>query len=71
MEIESVLHKQTNGFDKIGHFMVEGAFAFMVHLKMLHCSPRALRLKMHEMKISTYAHNNNVFLAMRSAFKKN
>jgi hypothetical protein len=48
LEIESVFHKRMNGFNKIRSSMVEVVFAFMAHLKVLHCSSRALRLKMGE-----------------------
>jgi hypothetical protein len=37
-----------NGFNKIGDSMVEVVFAFMVHLKVLHCNSRAFKLKMGE-----------------------
>jgi hypothetical protein len=48
LEIENVFHKQMNGFNKIGGSMVKVVFTFMVHLKVLHCSSWALRLKMDE-----------------------
>ncbi len=59
LEVDSVRHKRVNAFNKIGGSMAQEMFVFKGYLKVLHCSSRCVM-----MKFSTFAHNNNVFLAM-------
>jgi hypothetical protein len=46
LEIEGVIHNQVKEFTRIGNSMVEQTFAFMVHLKMLHCNLRVIKERM-------------------------
>jgi hypothetical protein len=48
LKVERVIHNRIKGFTRIDGSMVEQTFAFMVHLKMLHCNLRVIKERMDE-----------------------